>query len=122
MAVITPTAVTTTGYKQLTTTYGTSAANTDGTLSAVMTVPSVLLAVFVVYSGSPTQAGVTTVLNSNLGVGYDDTFNTGSANLKTTNYLPSVPVPLQVGDAIDVTALAGGSGQTAAIQIITQAI
>lgn len=122
MAVITPATVSSGGYKPVTTTYGTSGSNTDGTLStAAITTPSELIAVLVNYSGAATQAGVTTVLNSGLGSGYDATLNTGSADAQLTTYLPSVPIPLQVGDAIDVTALAGGA-VTAAIQIITRAL
>lgn len=122
MAAITPATVVAGSYRPVTTTYGESGANADGTLSAVMTAPSKLLAVLVVYSNTPTQAGVTTVLTSNLGSAYDATLDTGSANAQLTAYLPSVPVPLQAGDSVDVTAPAGGVGLTAAIQIITEAI
>lgn len=122
MAAITPASIVSTGIRPLTTTYGTSTANTDGTLSAVVTVPSRLRYVLVVYSGSPTQTGVTTALNSVIGASYDGTLNTGSANAKMTAWIPSDSIPLQIGDGIDVTALAGGSGQTAAIIIVTEAI
>lgn len=99
--------------------YGTSASNQADTL----TTPAVgknkqqrVLYTTCAYSGSPTQAGVTTAIDSGLGSGYDATVNTGSANLKYTAYAPT-RLELGFDDALIVSAPAGGSGQTAAIVV-----
>lgn len=79
-----------------------------------------LLMVTAVYSGSPTQAGVTTALDSGAGSAYDSTLNTGTANATTTNYLPTVPIPIGRDDAIVITAPSGGGGITASITAYTE--
>lgn len=101
--------------------YGTGASNTDATLTTTAVAKhkvQKLCMVTVAYSGSPTQTGVTTTVDDGLGSGYDTLLNTGTANSKYTAYLPDGDVYLLPGDAIAVTALAGGSGQTAAIKVV----
>lgn len=79
-----------------------------------------VLAVLVAYSGAATQAGVTSTLNSGAGSGYDNVLNTGSANARYTQYLPTVPPILAADDSLDVAAPAGGSGVTASVLVITE--
>lgn len=103
--------------------YGTGAANTDATLTTAVVPQGSTWEVqyaSVTYSGSPTQAGVTFGIDSGLGSGYDATFSTGSANAKTTVYTPNQLMVLLPGDAFVITALAGGSGQTAAIVLVVK--
>lgn len=98
----------------------TGAANTSLTSSLALSFPSRVLFVTVAYSAAPTQAGVTTTLNSGAGAGYDSTLNTGSANARYTNYLPDAELILAEDDALDVTAPAGGAGITASIAIYVE--
>ena len=101
---------------------GTSAANSADTLTG--TVPGgralKLASTSTTYSGSPTQAGVTTTINSVNGAGYDTLLNTSTANGKYNVYSPSSDIWVVPGDSVDVAAPAGGSGQTAAIVIILE--
>lgn len=76
-----------------------------------------LLATMCAYSAAPTQAGVTTKLDSGAGADYDSTLNTGSANTQYTNYVPTVEVLLGTDDGAVVTAPAGGVGITASVVI-----
>lgn len=101
--------------------YGTGAANTDATLTtdAIGSDHSYRVSYSAAtYSGSPTQTGVTHGIDSGLGAGYDVTVTTSSSNAKYSAYTPSVDLILGPGDAWTVTALAGGSGQTAAIVVV----
>lgn len=106
--------------KQLTRYVETGSANTE----LVVTVPAGtarrLVAVLVAYSNTPTQAGVTIELDSGAGSGYDNTLNTGSANARYTQYVPTVPVYFGDDDAIVVTAPAGGAGITASVAVYTE--
>jgi len=79
--------------------------------------PYRLVSVSVTYSATPTQAGVTTALDSGAGSGYDTTLNTGSANAQYTTYTPAGDFVLGAGDGLAVTAPAGGSGITASVAI-----
>jgi hypothetical protein len=78
-----------------------------------------LLAVTCVYSGAPTQAGVTVTLTSGGGTAYNIVLNTGTGNAQSTLYLPAVPFPIMADDTITVAAPAGGGILTAAIAIYT---
>lgn len=104
----------------LTRTSGASAANTAKTVSTPADRQRQLLFVTCKYSAAPTQAGVTTTLNSGAGTAYDAVLNTGSANAQTTVYVPSGTIIVTDDDAIDVTAPAGGVGITSAIAIYTR--
>jgi hypothetical protein len=103
--------------------HGTGGSNADATLTTP-TVPQgstwEVQYATAAYSGSPTQAGVTFGIVSGLGSGYDCTLSTGSANTKLTAYTPGQLIVLLPGDALVVTALAGGSGQTAAIVVVVK--
>lgn len=76
-----------------------------------------LLGVTCSYSAAPTQAGVTTDLDSGAGAAYDTNLNTGAANARYTNYLPAGDILLGTNDGLVVTAPAGGAGITAAVAI-----
>ena len=76
--------------------------------------------VLVKYSAAPTQAGVTTELDSGAGAGYDTLLNTGTANAQNTVYNPGGTVVLGKDDALKVTAPAGGAGITASISVYTE--
>lgn len=82
--------------------------------------PFRVLLVTVKYSASPTQAGVTTTLNSGAGAAYDTVLNTGSSNAQTTVYHPSADLILGKDDALDVAAPAGGAGITAAVAVYVE--
>ena len=103
--------------------YGTGSSNTDATLTTDVVVERSYRVSYssATYSGSPTQAGVTFGIDSGLGSGYDATITTGSANAKYSAYAPSGNVILGVGDALVVTALAGGA-MTAAIVVVLEPI
>ncbi len=79
-----------------------------------------VLAVTVAYSAAPTQAGVTTKLDSGAGAGYDSTLNTGSANAQFTNYLPDGELIIGNDDALVVTAPAAGGVITSSIAVYTE--
>lgn len=81
-----------------------------------------VLQVTVAYSGSPTQAGVTAGIDSGAGAGYDSTLNTGTANARYTNYLPSVPPVIGADDAFVVAAPAGGGSLTSSVAVYTEDI
>ena len=103
---------------------GTSAANTAQTIStSVSTSPPVvrrLLWVGVHYSASPTQTGVTVVLNSGAGSAYDVVLKTGTANAQDTFYEPTSEIRILPDDAIDVTAPAAGGVITSGVVICTE--
>ena len=102
---------------------GTSAANTAQTVSTDTSLAYRLLHVDVVYSGAPTQTGITVVLNSGAGAGYDTTLATGQANATSTVYIPDGGEYIVAqGDAIDVTAPAGGGSLTSSISIYVEAL
>ena len=99
----------------------TGTANTALTASVpAMGGPFRVLLVTVAYSAAPTQAGVTTTLNSGAGAGYDATLNTGSANALYTTYEPTTDLIVGSDDAVDVTAPAGGAGITASVAVYLQ--
>lgn len=105
--------------KQLTRYVETGAANTQLVATIAAGTARRLVAVLVAYSAAPTQAGVTTVLDSGAGAGYDNTLDTGSANAQYTVYGPSVEIFFGDDDAVVVTAPAGGAGITASIAVYT---
>jgi hypothetical protein len=97
-----------------------SAANTALSTSTPTGVPFRLLFVLVRYSAAPTQAGVTTELDSGVGAAYDGVLVTGSANAQTTVYLPDPKIVAADDDAIKVTAPAGGATITSQISIYVE--
>lgn len=105
--------------------YGTSGANSSDTLtSATVPVGSTrrLLYTLVKYSAGPTQTGVTVeiVASSTLGTTYDTTIATHTANGQNNYFIPDEETRLLPGEAIRVTAPAGGGGITAAVQIVME--
>lgn len=108
--------------KAIITYYGTGASNTDATLTTTAVVAHKTQRVLwasAVYSGSATQTGVTFTIDSARGSGYDTLLTTGSADARTSVYLPDGEILLQPGDSLAVTALAGGA-VTAAIQVVVE--
>jgi len=106
---------------------GTSAADTALTISTAATTPAAgppvvrrLLYVTVPYSATPTQAGVTVVLNSGAGGAYDTILDTGAANEEDGVYEPTSEIRILPGDTIDVIAPAGGGVITSSIAIYTE--
>lgn len=100
---------------------GASAVNTDGVLTTTRGVPFRLKRVHVHYSASPTQAGVVSEVDSGLGANYDHTLDTGTVDDQDTVYIPDGDgAVLGPDDEIRVTALAGGSGIYAYIQVVTE--
>ena len=97
-----------------------SAANTAISVSTPTGLPRKLLFATAKYSAAPTQAGVTTEVDSGAGATYDAVLNTGTANAQTTVYIPGGDVTIASDDAIKVTAPAGGAGITAAVAVYTQ--
>lgn len=79
-----------------------------------------VLSAYAVYSANPTQAGVTFKIDNGAGSSYDSIVNTGSANARYTNYMPSCPVFLGEGDAMVVDAPAGGAGITASVSVYAE--
>lgn len=69
------------------------------------------------YSAAPTQAGVTFELDSGAGADFDSVLFTGAANALDTVYIPDHEIRIVPGDAIKVSAPAGGGGITANISI-----
>ena len=98
----------------------TSSANSALTVSVEGFHGRRLLHVTAKYSASPTQAGVTTELDSGAGSGFDATLNTGSANAQSTSWVPQTPVFIGSDDAIKVTEPAGGSGVTASVAVYVE--
>lgn len=92
----------------------TSAADTALTMIVNPGVPFRVLNALTAYSAAPTQAGVTHVLDSGAGAGYDGTLDTGSANARYTAYEPT-RLTLGADDAFKVTAPAGGGVITSSI-------
>ena len=104
---------------------GTSAANTEITLSTSATAPATLrrlLYVVVKYSAAPTQTGVTVTLNSGAGAAYDTLLTTGTSNAQSTFYIPGSEVLLMSDDVIDVVCPAAGGAITGAVSIYTEII
>lgn len=98
----------------------TGGANAINSVAVTGTPGRSVIQVTTVYSGAPTQAGVTVTLNSGAGAGFDSVLNTGSANATTTNYLPTVPPVVGSDDTVTVSAPAGGGGLTSSIAVYTQ--
>lgn len=102
---------------------GTSAANTEITLSTSATAPATLrrlLYVTVKYSAAPTQTGVTVTLNNGAGAAYDTLLTTGTANAQATYYVPAAEMLLMSDDVIDVVGPAAGGAITCAVAIYTE--
>lgn len=97
----------------------TGAANTSLTVTVPASAARRLVLVTVKYSAAPTQAGVTTTLDSGAGAAYDAVLNTGSANAQTTVYLPAGDLLFGDDDALVIVAPAGGVGITAAVAVYT---
>ena len=108
--------------------YGTSAADTNQTVSAPGsgigdgTATNIRLrvrAVFVAYSAAPTQTGVIITLDSGLGAGYDTVLLTGTANARYTYWTPSDggDLPIFNDDQIDVLAPQAGGTITSSVSI-----
>lgn len=103
--------------------YGTGAANQADTLTSTVVASGKrqkLSYVTCKYSAAPTQAGVAISIDSSLGAAYDTTLTTGTANAQSTVYLPNADLWLDEGDAILVSAPAGGGVITAAIVIAVE--
>lgn len=102
---------------------GAGAANTDATLTTTA-VPEhknqKLCYIAANYSGAVTQTGVTMGIDSGLGATYDFTFNTGTADTQNNVYVPDRDIYILPGDSFTVTALAGGSGDIAYIQVVVE--
>lgn len=102
---------------------GASAADTALTISTNTSRAFKLLHVDVHYSAAPTQAGVTTTLNSHLGAAYDTVLDTGTANAQNTVYVPAGGQMFFLpGDALDVLAPAAGGVITSQISIYLEAL
>lgn len=104
---------------------GTGAANTDATLTTTAVAKhhsQRLCYVSVSYNGAVTQTGVTIGIDSALGSAFDLTITTGTANAQFTVYVPSTDIHILPGDAWTVTALAGGSGDIASLQVTTEEV
>ncbi len=125
MAAITPTLVGTprSALGPLIAWYGTGTANQADTLTTVV-VPTGgsqrLLYAMCNYSGAPTQAGVTVEIDSVLGSTYDVLLQTHTANGQKNTTIGDPEVWLLPGDAIRVSAPAGGGSLTAAILIVME--
>lgn len=125
MAAITPTlkSVPKTGGGTVLIYYGTGTANQSDT----MTTPVVaeggsqrVLYTSVNYSGSPTQAGVTVEIDSFIAAAYDVLLQTHIANGQKNTYVGDSEIWLLPGDAIRVSAPAGGGSLTAACLIVLE--
>lgn len=97
----------------------TSAANTALTMAVAPGVPFRVLHAETAYSAAPTQTGVTHVLNSGAGAGYDNTLSTGTANARYTSYAPT-GMTLAGDDGFDVTAPAAGGAITGSIAVVVE--
>lgn len=102
---------------------GTGAANTDATLTTTVVAKhhsQKLCYISANYSGAVTQTGVTFGIDSVLGSAFDFTFFTGTADTAANSYVPDRDIHILPGDAFVVTALAGGSGDIASIQVVVE--
>lgn len=97
----------------------TGVANTALTVTVPAATARRLVLVTAKYSAAPTQAGVTTTLDSGAGAVYDTLLNTGTANAQNTVYQPSEDLMFGSDDAIVVVAPAGGVGITASVAVYT---
>lgn len=97
----------------------TSGANTALTVAVAPGVAFRVLHSETSYSASPTQTGVTQVINSGAGAGYDHTLSTGTANARYTSYAPTGMV-LAGDDSLDVTAPAAGGAVTGSIAVVVE--
>lgn len=97
----------------------TSAANTALTMAVAPGVPFRVRYAAASYSAAATQAGVTHIINSGAGAGYDNTLNTGTANARYSSYMPT-DLTLASDDSFDVTAPAGGVGITGSIVVVVE--
>lgn len=99
---------------------GTSTANQADTMTTTVCperAAQKLLYVTVGYSAAPTQTGVTVELDSGAGANFDATLSTGAANTQDTVYIPDFEMWIVPGDAIRVSAPAGGGVITANVAI-----
>ncbi len=79
---------------------------------------TILKAVFVTYSAVVT-ANVTVTLNSGAGAAFDVRLATITLTAERWGwFIPPVPIPLSVGDTIDVAVPAGGTSITATAQLV----
>lgn len=102
---------------------GTSTANQADTLTSTVCPERAAQRISYVtctYSAAPTQAGVTVEIDSGAGAGFDATLATGAANAQDTVYIPDSDIWIVPGDAIRVSAPAGGGGITANIVIVLE--
>ena len=88
----------------------------------VSTIPAVvgpqrLSHVAVKYSAAPTHAGVTVELDSAAGAAFDVQIDASPANAQDYVFVPAHPIVFAEGDAIRVTAPAGGVAVTAAVSV-----
>jgi len=103
--------------------YGTGTANQADTLTSTAVASGKRQKISYItcaYSAAATQAGVAISVDSQLGADYDATLTTGTANARYTVYLPNADLWLDEGDAVLVSAPAGGAGVTAAIVIAVE--
>ncbi len=103
--------------------YGTSTANQADTLTSPV-VPTggcqrILYAVCN-YSGSPTQAGVTVEIVSAVSSAYDTLLQLHIANTQKNVYVGDPEVWLLPGEAVRISAPAGGGSLTAACKIVLE--
>ena len=103
--------------------YGTSTANQADTLTSPI-VPTGgsqrVLYVSCNYSAAPTQAGVLIEIDSALGATYDSELFLHPANGQRNFFVGDPEVWLLPGDAVRVSAPAGGGVITAAIEIVLE--
>lgn len=101
---------------------GTSAAATAQTVSTPVGAKRVLEHVTVKYSAAPTHAGATVTLNSGAGATYDTQLAASAANAQTYSFVPTIPIPLDDDDVIDVLAPSGGGVITSSVTIYTSLV
>lgn len=97
--------------------YGTSGQNEAITVSTSTGEKLRLISATANYSAAPTQAGVTVVLESGLGAGYNTTLLTGDEDAQSTILLPTNDIIIDGTDAFKVTAPAGGGVITCSVEI-----
>lgn len=69
------------------------------------------------YTAVPVQAGVKTEVTSGAGAPYNTELEKATANAQSTVYFPDGELVLADGDALTMTAPAGGAGKIASIAI-----
>ena len=99
-----------------------SGANAILALSTPTDVALRILCVTTRYSAGPTQSGVTVDLDSGAGAAWDTLLASGSANARDTVYFPDGKLTIADGDALKVTAPAGGGVITSSISIYVEVL